>query len=124
VWWPAMDFEHGFTIWRELGAGKDGGNLPFAALTAIHVVHRVGAMVVLGAMLLVTWRLYATGAAAHRRWAGASLAVALWQLASGLSNVVLGWPLIAALAHTAGAAALITLLAVLLVRARQAKLAS
>jgi len=29
------------------------------------------------------------------------------QLATGLSNVVLGWPLAAALAHTAGAAALV-----------------
>ena len=24
-WWPAMDFEHGFALRRELGAGKDGG---------------------------------------------------------------------------------------------------
>ena len=29
----------------------------------------------------------------------------LWQTASGLSNVVLGWPIVAALAHSAGAAA-------------------
>jgi cytochrome c oxidase assembly protein subunit 15 len=28
-----------------------------------------------------------------------------WQVGSGLSNVILGWPLLAALAHTAGAAA-------------------
>jgi cytochrome c oxidase assembly protein subunit 15 len=48
----------------------------------------------------------------------------VWQFASGLSNVVLGWPLVAALAHTAGAAALITLLAVMLARARQARSAS
>jgi cytochrome c oxidase assembly protein subunit 15 len=33
----------------------------------------------------------------------------VWQLASGLSNVVLGWPL-AALAHTGGAAALAVVL--------------
>jgi heme a synthase len=32
------------------------------------------------------------------------------QLATGLSNVVLGWPLAAALAHTAGAAALVAVL--------------
>jgi cytochrome c oxidase assembly protein subunit 15 len=45
--------------------------------------------------------------------------IALWQLLSGLSNVVLGWPLIGAVAHTAGAAAWVTLLAMLLTRARQ-----
>jgi cytochrome c oxidase assembly protein subunit 15 len=36
--------------------------------------------------------------------------LAVWQLASGLSNVVLGWPLVAALAHTGGAAALVVVL--------------
>jgi cytochrome c oxidase assembly protein subunit 15 len=123
-WWPAMDFEHGFTVLRELGAGKSGGFLPFAALTAIHVTHRVGALVVFGVMLLVAWGLHAVGQTSHRRWAGALVGLALWQFASGLSNVVLGWPLVAALAHTAGAAALITLLAVVLARARQARAAS
>jgi cytochrome c oxidase assembly protein subunit 15 len=46
--------------------------------------------------------------------------VALWQLASGLSNVVLGWPLIGAVAHTAGAAAWVTLLTLLITRALRA----
>jgi cytochrome c oxidase assembly protein subunit 15 len=123
-WWPEMDFEHGFTVLRELGAGKGGGYLPFAALTAIHVSHRVGAAMVLSAMALLAWRLHVSGEPAQRRWAVALVAVGLWQFASGLSNVVLGWPLVAALAHTAGAAALITLLAVMLARARQARVAS
>jgi cytochrome c oxidase assembly protein subunit 15 len=118
-WWPSMDFEHGFTIVRALGAGKDGGYLPFAALTAIHVTHRLGALIVLTLMLLVAWGLRRVGRVGHHRFAGALLAVALWQFVSGLSNVVLGWPLVAALAHTAGAAVLITVMSVLLVRARQ-----
>jgi cytochrome c oxidase assembly protein subunit 15 len=42
-------------------------------------------------------------------------------VASGVSNVVLGWPMLAALAHTAGAAALVTLLTMLLMRGHQAK---
>ncbi|MEO8154339.1 MAG: COX15/CtaA family protein [Rhizobacter sp.] len=123
-WWPSMDFDHGFTVLRELGVGKDGGFLPFAALTAIHVTHRIGAGVVLLAMLVLVWRLYASSELAQQRWACALAVVALWQFASGLSNVVLGWPLVAALAHTAGAAALITLLAVMLARARLAQTAS
>ncbi len=40
------------------------------------------------------------------------------QVLSGLSNVVLGWPIVAALAHSAGAAALMLLLALLLARGR------
>ena len=119
-WWPPMDFDHGFTVLRELGAGKDGGYLPFAALTAIHMVHRIGAAVVFTAMALLVWQLRAQGQADTRRWAHIITVVAAWQLISGLSNVVLGWPLLAAVAHTGGAAALIALLAVMLTRAQQA----
>ena len=120
-WWPSMDFGHGFTVLRELGVGKGGGYLPFAALTAMHYVHRLGAYAVLAAMALFAWRLHATGDAALRRWAWGVASVGLWQLASGLSNVVLGWPLIGAVAHTAGAAASVVLLAMLITRAHQAR---
>ena len=125
-WWPEMDFAHGFTVLRALGEGKDGGYLPFAALTAIHLVHRIGAGVVLVALGLLAWRLWVQARlhTACRGWALALLAVAGWQLASGLSNVVLGWPLVAAVAHTGGAAALLGLLTVLWMRARQARHAS
>jgi heme a synthase len=119
-WWPPMDFDHGFTVLRELGAGKDGGYLPFAALTAIHMVHRIGAAVVFTAMAVLVLRLRADGQASTRHWAHIITAVAAWQLVSGLSNVVLGWPLLAAVAHTGGAAALVTLLTVMLTRAHQA----
>jgi len=117
-WWPAMDFDHGFALWRELGVGRDGAWLPFAALTAIHYVHRLGAYVLLVAIALLAWQLAAARRAqpALGRWALALGGVALWQLVSGLSNIVLGWPLLAAVAHTGGAAALVALLTVLLVR--------
>jgi cytochrome c oxidase assembly protein subunit 15 len=115
-----MDFAHGFALLRPLGIGHDGASIPFHALTAIHMVHRMGAVVVLTAIVLLAWRLAATMSRAHRRFAHGLVAVAAWQLVSGLGNVVLGWPLAAAVAHTGGAAALITLLTVLLARAHQA----
>ena len=120
--WPEMDFAHGFTVLRELGAGKDGGYLPFAALTAIHYTHRLGAYAVLLGTALLAWRLHATAQPALRRWAFSIGAVAVWQLATGLSNVVLGWPLIAAVSHTGGAAALVVLLSILITRCLQAEL--
>ena len=120
AWWPPMDLDSGFTVLRELGRDGEGAYLPFAALTAIHMVHRLGALVVFVGIGLLAWRLWALAGASPRRWAQALLAVAAWQLASGLSNVVLGWPLIAAVAHTGGAAALLGLLTVLVVRARTA----
>ncbi|MEO8123220.1 MAG: COX15/CtaA family protein [Burkholderiales bacterium] len=122
-WWPAMDFDHGFTIWRALGEGKDGGWLPFEALTAIHYVHRLAAYVVLATLAALAWNLWRAGSEQRplRSWAAAIGGVAAWQLASGLSNVVLGWPLLAAVAHTGGAAMIVVLLTMLLTRAHQAR---
>ena len=120
AWWPVMDFEQGFAPRRALGAGTDGGFLAFAALTAIHYAHRLGAVLLLAALALFAWRLHASGDAELKRWAKGFAAVALWQFASGLGNVILGWPLLAAVAHTGGAAALVTMLALLTARASAA----
>ncbi|MFC6282484.1 MULTISPECIES: COX15/CtaA family protein [Polaromonas] len=106
--WPAMDFSQGFTLWRELGAGHDGANISFQALTAIHYVHRLSAYVVFAAMLALAFRLYRVPAL---RGQGQWLAgLALLQVATGLGNVLLGWPLLAAVMHTGGAAALVIVL--------------
>jgi cytochrome c oxidase assembly protein subunit 15 len=123
-WWPEMDFARGFTVLRELGVDSDGQYLPFPALTAIHVVHRLGAGVVVIAMGGLIWRLLAAGDVEQRRWAWALAAVLVWQLASGLSNVVLGWPLVAAVAHTGGAAAMVVLLTMMLTRASRSQIRS
>jgi heme a synthase len=112
-WWPAMDFAHAFTLLRALGETGAGANLPFEALVAIHMTHRIGALIVFVAIGGLAWRLRQLADARAQRVAWALAALALWQLASGLSNVVLGWPMVAALAHTGGAAVLIALLAAL-----------
>ena len=106
--WPAMNFREGFTLWRELGAGRNGGNISFQALTAIHYVHRLTAYVVFAAMLVVAFKLYKTQALRSSAVWLASLA--LLQVATGLGNVLLGWPLAAAVMHTGGAAALVVVL--------------
>jgi cytochrome c oxidase assembly protein subunit 15 len=115
-WWPAMDFARGFTLQRALGTDGDGTWLPFAALTAIHYTHRLLAYIVLAALALLAWRLRALGDEASRRWARVLAAIALWQLATGLSNVLLGWPLAGAVAHTGGAAALTLALTLMIAR--------
>lgn len=115
-WWPPADFESGFTLRRELGESADGQYLPFSALTAIHLVHRLFAVVVLLALGALALLLNRHDDPPVRR-AGRQLGLlALWQLASGASNVVLGWPLVAALAHTGGAAALVVVLTLLIAR--------
>jgi heme a synthase len=120
-WWPEMDFASGFSVMRELGMTADaGGYLPFPALTAIHYVHRLLAYVLLLALAALAWSLLAQHRPELRRWAHALLGIAAWQLASGLSNVLLNWPLLGAVAHTAGAAALVVVLTLLLTRSLQA----
>jgi cytochrome c oxidase assembly protein subunit 15 len=112
--WPAMHFRKGFTLLRELGGAGHGGYLQVEALVAIHMAHRLFAIVASIALGVLAWRLWR--APGLQRF-GAGLALLLLaQLASGMSNVVLGWPLPAALAHSAGAGALTLLLALLLAR--------
>jgi len=107
-WWPDMNWRQAFEIWRPLGMTGQGEMIDFAALTAIHYVHRLMAWLVLGVLLALAWRLY-------RLWlwrtpARVLAVLALLQLATGVSNVVLGWPMLAALLHTGGAAALLLVL--------------
>ena len=103
---------------RELGAGTAGEYLPFAALTAIHMAHRLGAFVLLSLLAGLAWRLAASKDADVRRWAWPLAGVGGWQLITGLGNVLLGWPLAAAVGHTGGAAALAIVLTLLLRRAK------
>lgn len=107
-WWPAMDFRQGFELWRALGQTGDGGQVGFAALTAIHYTHRLGAYAVVVALGLLASRL-ARFPDLHRQrnW---MVGLALWQIATGVTNVVMDWPLAAAVAHTGGAAALVVVL--------------
>ena len=118
-WWPAMDFAQGFELWRPLGLSADGSQLEFHALTAIHYTHRLFAYAVFVVVALLAWRLHRAGHLVVQR--RAIVALALMQLVTGLSNVVLDWPLLAAVLHTGGAAALMTVLAWALCASRAAQ---
>jgi cytochrome c oxidase assembly protein subunit 15 len=119
-WWPEMDFATGFTLLRGLG-GEDGVLRTVPSQVAIHMAHRLGAVVLTVALLALAWALWqrrSQDAAAGRFALGLAGLLGL-QIASGLSNVVLGWPLTAALGHSAGAAALVLVMTLLLARLPQ-----
>ena len=106
-WVPDMNWQ-GFSLWRELGYTTQGELLPFLALSTIHFVHRSAAWLVLGVMVWVGWQLRRhEGLSMAGRWL---LGLSALQLITGLSNVVLGWPLLAAVMHTGGAAAMVVTL--------------
>ena len=116
-WMPTMDFTHGFTFWRALGMTAAGDYLPFDALIAIHWLHRLFSVVVVG---LVAW-------VAHRAWKTPGTErlgrVLLWlillQFGTGMATVLLNWPLTIAVLHNAGAALLVLLLTMLNYRLSQ-----
>ncbi|MEJ7808267.1 MAG: COX15/CtaA family protein, partial [Telluria sp.] len=108
---PEMDFEHGFTLWRELGKTAAGHYLPFSALTAIHWVHRNFAYVVVAILGLTAWRAMAIPAL---RGLGHKIAILLvLQVAAGIATVYFAFPLAIAVLHNAGAALLVALVAML-----------
>ncbi len=108
-WWPeGMDFRHGFDITQHVGPNYLGGQLTADGRVAIHVTHRVGAMVVLvyfAGLLGLMWR--------RRRDTGLGNAIRLVaavlsaQILLGLANVLFHIPLPVAVAHNAMGAGLL-----------------
>jgi cytochrome c oxidase assembly protein subunit 15 len=103
-----MDLAQGFELWRPLGYRADGAVLSFQALTAIHMVHRVLAVVTVLVLAGLAWRLSRIEPLRQpAQWLGGLLVL---QVSTGLSNVVFDWPLLAAVLHTGGAGALVVVL--------------
>jgi heme a synthase len=107
-WWPEMDFAQGFSLWQQgLGVNYEFGLLENPARTAIHVTHRLGALVVtifFGALAL---SLLLRGQGVWRVLGGTLLAALTLQVGIGISVVLLYLPLWLATLHNGGAAALL-----------------
>ena len=103
-----MEFKDAFHIIRHLGETPEGEMLNVASLTAIHFIHRIGAVVVtaiLGFLAFALWRNPGTKLLAIKL-----VAVLGLQIAMGIGNVVFQLPLWLAVAHNGGAALLLVTL--------------
>jgi len=113
-WLPQMDMHGGFSLMRALGELPSGERISQAALTAVHWVHRNVAFVVFVYLGIVAWRV--------RRYAGLRqpanllLLLLIAQLITGLSTIFFQWPLLIAVVHNGGAAALVLVAVTVLVR--------
>lgn len=115
-WWPEHDFKEAFVLWRGIGVDYEGGVLDGAARVAIQLTHRMMAILVFGHLLFVGIRMILTHGL--RYW-GVVLTILLFaQVALGISNVMMNLPLWTAVAHNAGAAALLFVIVGLLARLR------
>jgi len=108
--WPETSWGEGFTLWRQLGLNAQGEFISPTALQTIHWAHRlfaVAVLIVLGLLTLKALQLATPALSGLSRFAKLLLALLLLQVITGISNVVFQWPLLAALLHTAGSAALV-----------------
>jgi cytochrome c oxidase assembly protein subunit 15 len=116
-WWPSMKLSEGFHIARELGKTATGEGLSLQALTAIHWVHRLGAVVI---TLWIAGLAWATVRAGALRLGLGLVGGLVLQVVLGLSNVWFGLPLPVAVAHNASAGLLLMVIVVLNFRANLA----
>lgn len=99
--WPQADFKQGFNFLQDIGPNYLGGLLDSHARIAIHLSHRIGALVVLVVLSFFCLKLWQTVHAGARKLAQIIAVVLLLQLTLGVLNVVLSLPLAVAVAHNA-----------------------
>jgi len=107
AWWPDADFRDAFTLWRGLGVNYEGGVLPIPARVAIHLTHRMGAIVAALTLTAAAVIALRCKASTYVSSAYAVLVALALQLSIGITMVLRGFPLWLATAHTAGAALLL-----------------
>jgi cytochrome c oxidase assembly protein subunit 15 len=111
--WPATDFREGFVLWRGIGIDYEGGVLDVAARNAIHMSHRLGALMVFCYLGWLSHGLARRGLRAP----AIVLAIGLFlQVGLGIANVKLALPMPIALAHVTVAVLLLFTLIFLLAR--------
>jgi cytochrome c oxidase assembly protein subunit 15 len=108
AWWPDTDYGNAFVLWRGLGINYEGGVLANPARVAIHLTHRMGALIATVALALAAVSVLGRRSLAKLKVpAGFVLAALGLQLTIGITMVLKGFPLPIATAHTAGAALLL-----------------
>lgn len=116
---PDTNFRDGFILWREIGVDYEGGVLDLPSRTAIHMSHRIGALITLILLGTLAFRLIRLPSC---RRSGALLGVLLLsQITLGILNVVLFLPLPIAVAHNATGALLLATMLWLVNRSRQSQ---
>jgi cytochrome c oxidase assembly protein subunit 15 len=107
-WWPHTDYRNAFVLWHGLGINYEGGILDNPARVAIHLTHRLGALVATLALALTSlFIIFRKSLSTALPAAYAVLAALALQLTIGISMVLKTFPLRLTTAHTAGAALLL-----------------
>jgi len=112
--WPEANFSDGFVLWREIGVDYEGGVLDLQSRVAIHLAHRMGALLTFAVLGILAFRLIFTPQSLR---AGIVLgALLLTQITLGILNVLMQLPLVTAVAHNGAGALLLAVMIWLLHR--------
>lgn len=110
-YWPEMDFVHGFNFMQHIGPNYLGGLLHNEARTAIHYVHRIGALVTTAYLIALFFICLRIKHGALTKLASLMLVVLAIQVILGISNVMMVMPLSIAVAHNLVGALLLAVVA-------------
>ena len=119
-WLPPMDFANGFNVAQEIGPNYLGGQMDGESRVAIHMAHRIGAILVTLFMGFLIVKLYLNaGGRELLRLTHILLSLLVLQVSLGISNIVFSLPLWVAVAHNAGGALILLTLVTLNYRLRK-----
>jgi len=114
AWWPEMNFFEGFILWQGLGINYEGGTLGSAARTAIHMTHRIGAIITAIIVIYVGVCNIFSNSRYLKLTGIIVLMLLIAQILLGIANVKFHLPLSIAVAHNGVAALLLLSLVTLL----------
>lgn len=100
-----LDYAAGFDVTQEIGPNYQGGLLPASARAAIQMGHRIGALI--SSVYILLLGLVLIRHAGMKTPVLVTVALLLTQVLLGILNIVFALPLSLALAHHAGAVALL-----------------
>ncbi|WP_372777116.1 heme A synthase [Litorivivens sp.] len=112
-WLPEMNFAAGFDVFQHIGPNYLGGTMDNAARVAIHFSHRIGAIVTTIVLLMLAWRLRRSGLVPLQTMSLVVVAALALQVALGLGNILLKFPLWVTVSHNLGGALLLLTLVTL-----------
>ncbi len=106
-WWPQTDFSEGFTFIKEFGVNYEGGTLSNSAGVAVHITHRLGALLTLLVVGTLALLLSRNSDKSLRTISYIILTLLTIQISLGIANVLMLLPIQLAVSHNAFAALLL-----------------
>ena len=112
-WLPDMDFGDGFNVFQAVGPNYLGGTMTNEARVAIHMSHRIGAIITLLVVGALALRLLKDSYPGIKRLGAVTAGVLTLQFCLGLGNIIFQFPVWVATAHNAVGALLLLCLVTL-----------